>query len=169
MSGTAESQPPTRIYRDRSLEWTLVVAILIGGAIGACLVLAFAMWIGAGRTAGPASSVRPTAIVVTATPSPVVPTPTALQTPTPLPPPTPDQLTVGGYARVSGTGGDTLRLRSDPGLQTTTLKTVPEGSVLLILDGPRDADDIAWWRLRDPSDGAEGWAAQLYLAPSGAP
>jgi len=140
---------------------------LIGGAFGVCLVFAFVMWIGTGRAPNPASSVRATAVVVTATPSPVVPTGTPV--PTPLPSPTPDRLTVGGYARVSGTGGDTLRLRSDPGLQTTTLKTIPEDSVLVILDGPREADDMAWWRLRDPSDGAEGWAAQLYLAPSGAP
>jgi len=76
---------------------------------------------------------------------------------------------IGGYAQVSGTQGDALRLRSDPGLQTTTLKTIPEGARLQIVDGPRDADNITWWRLRDPSDGAEGWAAQLYLAPSGAP
>lgn len=156
----------TRARRGGSLEWSLLWAILIGGAIGACGVVGFAVWVGTG---GPSqvSSVRPTAIVVTVTPTPFVPTPTPEPTPTPLP--APDRLLVGGYAQVSGTGKDTLRLRSDPGLRTTTLKTVPEGTQLLILDGPRDADGITWWRLRDPSDSAEGWAAQLYLIPASPP
>ena len=76
---------------------------------------------------------------------------------------------IGGQAQVAGTQGDGLRLRSDPGLQTTTLKTVLDGAQLLILDGPRDVDGITWWRLRDPADGAEGWAAQLYLIPVSGP
>ena len=155
-----------RIARARqaaSLEWSLLSAVLIGGAIGACGVLGFAAWVGLG---GPsrAGSGQPTAIVVTVTPSPVVPMPTP--SPAPSPSPTPEGLYVGGYTRVSGTGEDTLRLRSDPGLQTTTLKTVPDGTRLLIVDGPREAGGITWWRLRDLSDGAEGWAAQLYLVPA---
>ncbi len=156
----------TRMRQAASLEWSLLSAVLVGCAIGACGAIGFAAWIGLG---GPsrARSAQPTAIVVTVTPSPIVPT----LTPTlaPPPPPTPEGLYAGGYAQVSGTGEDTLRLRSDPGLQTTTLKTVPDGTRLLIVDGPREADGITWWRLRDLSDGAEGWAAQLYLVPASAP
>ncbi len=170
MQDNAEPRPPIRrITHARSglpLEWSLLSAVLIGGAIGACAVIGLAAWLG---TRGPAQSLIawPTAAVVTVTPTPAVPTPTPL--PVPLSSPTAASLQVDGYAQVSGTGGDALRLRSDPGLQTTTLKTIPDGARLLILDGPRDADGIIWWRLRDPSDGAEGWAAQLYLAPTGAP
>ena len=156
----------TRVHRDWSLERMLLSSILVGGAIGTCIVVAFVAWVGSGAP-GQASTARPAAIVVTVTPSPVVPTSTP--TPVPSPSPTPNILIVGGYAQVSGTQGDALRLRSDPGLQTTTLKTIPEGTRLLILDGPRDADNITWWRLRDPADSAEGWAAELYLTPSGAP
>ncbi|HJW83889.1 MAG TPA: SH3 domain-containing protein [Anaerolineae bacterium] len=156
----------THVRQVWSLEWTLLSSILAGGAIGACLLIAFVAWVGSGAP-GRAQTARPAAIVITVTPSPIVPT----STPTPVPSPssTPSILMIGGHAQVSGTQGDALRLRSDPGLQTTTLKTIPEGARLLILDGPRDADNIAWWRLRDPSDGAEGWAAQSYLVPSGAP
>ena len=167
MPDNAEPRPSIRrITHTRpglTLEWSLLSAILIGGAIGACVVIGLAMWLGA---RGPAQSLSawPTAAVVTVTPTPTVPTPTPL--PVPLSSPTPESLFVGGFAQVSGTGGDALRLRSDPGLQTTTLKTIPDGARLLILDGPRDADGIIWWRLRDPSDGAEGWAAQLYLVPT---
>jgi hypothetical protein len=144
----------------------LLPAILIGGALGVCVVISCALWIGLG---GPArsSTALPTALVVTVTPTPIVPTP--LPSPSTPPTSTPEGLYVGGYVQVSGTQGDALRLRADPGLQTTTLKTVPDGARLLILDGPRDADGFTWWRLRDPSDGAEGWGAQLYLIPTSGP
>ncbi len=151
--------------RDWSLEWSLLSAILVGGAIGLCGVIGLVVLVGLGGS-NPASEARPTAIVVTVTPSPIVPTPTLSPPP---PAPAPDRLYVGGQAQVAGTQGDGLRLRSDPGLQTTTLKTVLDGARLLILDGPRDVDGITWWRLRDLSDGAEGWAAQLYLIPAGEP
>ena len=104
-------------------------------------------------------------------PTPASSAPTATLPPTvgpPSPTPTPEGLYIGGVAVVNGTGS-ALRLRSDPGLQTTTLKTVIDGKRLTILEGPREADGLIWWRLRDPSDGAEGWAAQEYLAPATSP
>ena len=168
MQNEAEPRPPlkriTHVRGDLSLEWSLLSAVLVGGAIGLCAVIGFVAWLSAGAPEAPAVA-RPTAIVVTVTPTLAVPTPT----PTPPPPPsaTPEGLYVGGRALVFGTQGDALRLRSDPGLQSTTLKTIPDGAQLDILDGPRDVDGLVWWRLRDLSDGAEGWAAQLYLAPAG--
>ncbi len=111
-------------------------------------------------------------VVVTVTPTPIVPTPTLRPTdvpqPTPAPTATPEGLFIGGEAIVSGTGSS-LRLRSDPGLQSTTLKTVTDGTRLKILEGPRDADNLRWWRMQDPSDGAEGWAAETYLTPATGP
>lgn len=170
MSDPIESQPSirriTHTHPERSVEWLLLPAILIGGAIGLCGAIGFAVWVGLGGP-GRSPAAQPAAIVVSVTPSPIVPTPTA--SPTATPPPLPAGLTIGGYAQVNGTDGDSLRLRSDPGLQTTTLGTVPEGVVLLILDGPRPADNINWWRLRNLVDGGEGWAAELYLIPARAP
>ncbi len=111
-------------------------------------------------------------IVVTVTPTPVVPTATPRPTLTPgatlAPTATPEGLYVGGDAIVAGTGS-ALRLRSDPGLQSTTLKTVTDGTRLKIVEGPRDADELRWWRLHDPSDGAEGWAAEKFLTPAANP
>ncbi len=120
--------------------------------------------------ASPAVS-QPTALVITITPSPIVPTPTlsvTLPPATPIASPTPQGLYAGGYALVTGTGS-ALRLRSDPGLQSTTLKTVGDGTRLKILEGPRSADDLTWWRLEDPADGAQGWAAEKYLTPNTTP
>jgi hypothetical protein len=54
-------------------------------------------------------------------------------------------------------------------LQSTTLKTVIDGTRLLILEGPREADGLRWWRLQDRADGAEGWAAETYLTPPTTP
>ena len=116
-------------------------------------------------------SVQPTALVITITPSPIVPTPTlsaTLTSATPIASPTPQGLYAGGYALVTGTGS-ALRLRYDPGLQSTTLKTVTDGTRLKILEGPRSADDLTWWRLEDPADGAQGWAAEKYLTPDTTP
>lgn len=167
MQNDAEARPPVRrithIRRELSLEWSLLSAALVGGAVGLCGVIGFVIWVSAGAPETPAVA-RPTAIVVTVTPTPIVPT--ATPSPAPSPSATPEGLYVGGRAQVFGTEGDALRLRSDPGLQTTTLKTIPEGAQLEILDGPRDVDGLIWWRLRDLSDGAEGWAAQLYLVPA---
>ena len=171
MQDNIEPRPPirriTRVRHGQPLEWSLLPAALAGGAIGLCGVIGLVVWIGLNGPSQAAGVARPTAIVVTVTPSPVVPTPTPTQASTPLA--TPEGIYVGGYVQVSGTEGDALRLRSDPGLQTTTLGTAPEGTRLQVLDGPRDADNITWWRLLDPVDGGEGWAAQLYLVPSGAP
>lgn len=157
-----DDNPETRILtrRAKSLERSLLSAIMVGGGLGICGVIGFALLLGA-RSTVPATEVRPTAQVVTVTPSPVVPTSTPL--PTQAPSATPEGLYIDGHAQVTGTGGDALRLRADAGLQTTTLKTISDGTLLLVLDGPRDVDSIIWWRLRDLSDGAEGWAAQQYL------
>jgi len=170
MQHDVESHAParriTRIRRDYSLERSLLWASLAGGAIGLIGVIGFVVVVAGGAPPAPPGA-WPAAIVATVTPSPVAPT--AAPSPAPTGTPAPEGLYVGGYAQVFGTEGESLRLRSDPGLQTTTLKTIPEGARLLILDGPRDVDGLTWWRLRDLIDSAEGWAAQLYLAPAGGP
>ncbi len=137
------------------------IGLLVGlcGLIGAALAVSL-------KPIDHGSIAQPTALVITITPSPIVPTSTAQPT---LPPTvTPEELYVGGAAIVNGTGSS-LRLRSDPGLQATTLKTVLDGVQLTILEGPREANGLIWWRLHDPADGAEGWAAQDYLSPAVGP
>jgi hypothetical protein len=147
----------------------------LGPAIGLALGVCGLIGLGALISARPFSTAQtvdqPTAFVITITPSPIVPTPTlsiTLSPPTPIASPTPAGLYVGGYAVVAGTGS-ALRLRSDPGLQSTTLKTVSDGTRLKILEGPRTADDLTWWRLEDPTDGAQGWAAEKYLTQDTTP
>jgi hypothetical protein len=140
----------------------------LGCVTGLCAVIAIGALI-ALRPIGGDEAVQVPLVVVTVTPTPIVPTatlrPTDVPQPTPAPTATPEGLFAGGEAIVSGTGS-ALRLRSDPGLQSTTLKTVADGTRLKILEGPREADGLRWWRLQDQSDGAEGWAAETYLTPA---
>lgn len=158
-----------RSRRPTGAAWWLGPAI--GLLIGACGLIGVGVLIGARPFAATPAVVQPTALVITVTPSPIVPTPTLSVTqppPTPIASATPQGLYVGGYTIVTGTGS-ALRLRSDPGLQSTTLKTVIDGTRLKLLEGPRAADDLTWWRLEDPTDGAQGWAAERYLTPDTTP
>jgi hypothetical protein len=173
MSATPPPEPTTQTIRrvqprsQRPSGGPLWLGPAIGCLTGLCAVIA----IGAVIVLRPAqnSAVQVPLVVVTTTPTPIVPTatlrPTDVPRPTPAPTATPEGLYVGGEAVVSGTGS-ALRLRSDPGLQSTTLKTVTDGTRLKILEGPRDADNLRWWRMQDPTDGAEGWAAETYLTPA---
>lgn len=176
MSATPPTEPPTQTIRrvqprsQRPSGGPLWLGPALGCLLGVCAVIA----VGALIAARPmqSSAVKVPLVVVTVTPTPVVPTatlrPTDVPQPTTAPSATPEGLFVRGEAIVSGTGS-ALRLRSDPGLQSTTLKTVADGTRLKILEGPRDADGLRWWRMQDPTDAAEGWAAETYLTPATGP
>jgi len=81
-------------------------------------------------------------------------------------PAVPQEIAVGVYVQVSGTGGGDLSFRAGPGTNYARLKIVAEGTVLKVLDGPSEADGYAWWQLQDVSDGMVGWAAADYLEPT---
>jgi len=70
----------------------------------------------------------------------------------------------GWYARVVNTGGRGLRMRVAPGLDRPSVKTIPEGAVVKILDGPVDNDGYIWYGVRDPV-GDYGWVAGDWLEP----
>jgi hypothetical protein len=117
-----------------------------------------------------AQQTTPEQALATPTIPPVVtlpPTPSPTPTVTPLPV-APEELAPGGYAQVTGTDGAGLSLRAGPGTNNARLTTAPEGAILLLLDGPKDDENLAdyiWWFVRDP-DGAEGWTVQDFLIPS---
>lgn len=92
-------------------------------------------------------------------------TPTPTNTPIPV---APQNLAPNVYARVTGTEGAGVSLRGGPGTNNGRITVAPEGSVLLILDGPREDENLAdfiWWFVRD-ADGNEGWVVQDFLEPS---
>lgn len=125
-----------------------------------------------------ASLPTPTIIRLTAPPT-VPPSPTVLAaTPTPIPTFTPaptrdlaappESITVGYYARVSGTGGAGLTLRGGPSTLTTSLQNVAEGTMMQVIGGPEELDDFIWWQVRLLS-GQEGWVAGRFIEPAAAP
>jgi hypothetical protein len=110
----------------------------------------------------------------TAEPSPTSaqPTPTAIPTFTPRPTPdvsvAPAEITVGFYAEVANTDGIGVSLRGGPSTDNSRLFTVPEGTILLVIDGPRDANDFIWWQVQ-LDDGEIGWVAGDFILPASEP
>ena len=100
------------------------------------------------------------------------PAATAIPTIDPLASPTIDATTISinGYAQITGTGGDGLRIRSAPGLNSDTVFRGEESEVFLVKDGPQTADGYTWWYLvASYDDTRAGWAASEFLAVVPAP
>lgn len=122
----------------------------------------------------------PMIIRLTAPPSPTpsatppFPTPTIIPTFTPVPTPDlarpPDEVTVGYYAAVQGTGGFGVTVRGGPSTSNAPITVAPEGTLLFVIGGPQadTAVERLWWQVR-LADGQEGWVAGEFLAPAAAP
>ena len=91
--------------------------------------------------------------------------PTALPTLPPLPPAPPSQLTVGGGAQVTNTGGSGLRIRQAPNTTARVLAKVPDGAHLQLKAGPQqDAAKHTWWQVTGfDNKGTLGWCVADYL------
>ena len=145
------------------LSWWTVLGSL---AIAGCLLLATLIVIGwTAPRLSPEVGFAPADVTLipapTHTPN-VTPTPTVdpNQTPTPLP----GAISVGGYVQISGTGGDGLRIRRSPGLNTETVFRGEEAEVFSVLEGPQDADGHIWWYVVAHYDETRaGWAAADFL------
>jgi hypothetical protein len=95
------------------------------------------------------------------------PTPTPRPTATPIPV-LPAELAPTVYAQITGTEGAGVSVRAGPGTNNARLTVAPESSIVLILDGPREdenLDDFVWWLTRT-EDGIEGWIVQDFLTPT---
>ena len=113
----------------------------------------------ANPTSGPAQG------LATFTPGPTS-TPPPLDEPTPGPADEggPPGLAVDGPARISGTGGAGVNLRTSAGTAAAIVQILPDETALTLLEGPTEADGFSWWRVR-LEDGTEGWVVQDFLAP----
>ena len=93
----------------------------------------------------------------------IVPTPThdpAMGTATPVP----GALSLNGFAQISGTDGEGLRLRATPGLNGEHLFLGFDTEIFEIIDGPQELDGYTWWYLSAPYDDTRaGWAASDFL------
>jgi len=96
-------------------------------------------------------------------------TPAAPPTPTvdpfATPSPAPNEIAVGSYVQITGTEGQGLRLRADPGLDGNQLFLGYDEEVYHVQDGPKQVDGYTWWYLVAPYDSTRaGWAAADFLA-----
>lgn len=138
--------------------------------------------------AGVLTLITAVAIGLTTAPSPsevgfapadvtVIPAPTATSgaPPTPTVDPfatatTPAGIAVGNFVQISGTNGEGLRIRSEPGLNGNPEFLGFDSEVFVVHDGPREADGYVWWYLVAPYDqNRAGWAAADFLTYIPAP
>lgn len=176
----ASQKRPRRQRRDNQEPipwlWLGLGGVVTVAAIGVAILIANSLLL---RTPlNPASLPEPTVILLTAPPSPTTsatrpfPTPTTIPTFTPVPTPDlaqpPDEVTVGYYAQVVETGGVGVTVRGGPSTSNVRMTVASEGSIVYVLGGPTQADDLLWWQVR-LADGVEGWVASDFLAPAAAP
>jgi hypothetical protein len=73
-------------------------------------------------------------------------------------------ISIGAYVQISGTSGEGLRLRTQPGTQSPMRFLGMDDEVFLVKDGPEEANGFTWWFLQAPYDEKRsGWAAADYL------
>jgi hypothetical protein len=142
-----------------------LLAVLLAGVTLAVL------WITRPATApsSPATAVFYVIPAPTLTQPPPALAPTATASPTPslqVPPaPAAGVIEVGDSVQITGTGGDGLRLRAAPGLQSDVLVLGADAEVFRVSDGPRQADGLTWWYLVGLYDASRhGWAVSNFLA-----
>ena len=86
------------------------------------------------------------------------------------PTPAPTGIAIGNYVQITGTEGDPLRIRSEPGLSGEPQFLGYDAEVFLVKDGPREVDGFTWWYLSAPYDETRvGWAAADFLTYVPAP
>jgi len=156
---------PRAILRYILSPWVLA-GVVVSGLIFFCSLLLI-LWLTRPGPSTPAPATAVLQVIQLPTATPVAPTPTPVigLTPTsPVPPPPPGEIQLGAYVQVTGTGGDGLRIRSDPGLAGSVLFLGLESEVFVVKDGPRQLDDYTWWMLEAPYDtSVRGWAVSNYL------
>ena len=148
-------------------KWVLLGAFLLAGLL--LLITAISIGITSARqnisvgftpaaiTVIPAPSSTPN-VTATATIDPFAPTATATG------------IAVGNYVQISGTEGEGLRIRAEPGLNGDFQFLGYDSEVFIVQDGPREADGFTWWYLVAPYDESRvGWAAADFLSYVPAP
>ena len=184
---TRRTRRPRRLEEVQSAEVGFPIAWILIGALSGLIVIGL---VGLGvlniirkqsitPTPSTIPGVVPTEAVAEATPgqavaSPTIPPvvtlePTATLPPTATPVPTlPAALAPDVYAKVIGTDGAGVSMRSGPGTNNARLTVANEDSIVLILKGPEadeNQEDFVWWYIRD-EDQNEGWVVQDFLEPS---
>ncbi|MBW6471841.1 MAG: hypothetical protein K0B14_01850 [Anaerolineaceae bacterium] len=71
---------------------------------------------------------------------------------------------VGEFVQITGTSGEGLRLRSEPGRSFSVNFIGMDAEVFEVIDGPVESDGFIWWYLEAPYDKTRnGWSVDEYL------
>ncbi len=146
--------------------WTILGAL----GLAACLLLITLISIGWMRPyqTGQVGFVPADLTLIPPPTETVIPLPSSTPSGTLTPPP--GQIAIGAYVQINGTGGDGLRIRSAPGLNSDTVFRGEESETFQVKDGPQQADGYSWWYIVAPYDNTRaGWAAADFLAVVPAP
>lgn len=148
-------------------KWVILGALILAGLLLLITVISIG-WTTSPQSPDVGFAPADLTVIVAPTATPNV-TPTATIDPF-APSPTPTGLAVGTYAQITGTAGEGLRIRSEPGLTGNPVFLGFDTEVFLVQDGPREADGYVWWYLVAPYDDARaGWAAANFLTYIPAP
>lgn len=143
-----------RSHMQRTLARSARRMTIIGPV--ALVVIALGVWAwvnGRGAQSDTAALVAPTR----------TPRPTPRPTLTPILPTPEPVLQADGFAVITGTGGVSLSVRSNPGTGAKLVARAREGDTVRVLEGPQSADNYEWWRV--DLNGTSGWAAAPFLKP----
>lgn len=164
-------KPQARRRRVALPPWALLaalVALVILLCVGLVLIVRAIRGGDDRQTATPrptvTSAAAPSATLPSLTASPAVPPTDTVVLPgiTPVDTPGPGGIRPGALVVVQGTAGAGLNLREQPSTGAKVSGKAREGTTLTVLEGPTEADEYTWWKLRAP-DGAEGWGAANWL------
>lgn len=150
-----------RLFTPRVFAGALAVTVIL-------LVMTFA-WVLWSAPAAPDASGLMAVVTVIPMPS-ITPAPGASPTfdpyaVTPTPTPAPGQFSIGALVQISGTQGEGLRIRSEPGLDGKQLFLGFDTEAYTVLEGPRELDGYSWYYLAAINDQKRiGWAASNFIS-----
>ena len=151
-----------RLFLD---PWVIIGAIAIGVILFATVLIVLLVT----RPFSAPVSVPTAAITLVSIPTATsVPTNELLESETPTlslaDTPQPGEIYPGAFVKITGTGGNGLRLRMEPGLESEILWIGEEAEVLSVQGGPVEADGFTWWLMESSADNnRQGWAVSDYL------
>ena len=148
-------------------RWVILGAILLAGVL--TLITAVAIGLTSARQSEGVGFALADLTVIPASTSTSSAPPTATTDPF-APTPAPTGIAIGNYVQISGTEGEGLRIRAQPGLSGEPQFLGYDSEVFIVQDGPRELDGFVWWYLVAPYDETRvGWAAADFLSYIPAP
>lgn len=142
-------------------RWVILGALLVAGLL--LLITAISIGFTSPLQSSEAGFVPADVTMIPASTSTSNAPPTATIDPF-APTPAPTGIAIGNYVQISGTDGEGLRIRSEPGLNGNPDFLGFDSEVFIVRDGPREVDGYIWWYLVAPYDESRaGWAASDFL------